>query len=757
MNSLSTLEERTVSDLAEIRSSILLFLQDPTSAFDLRPALEKLCELEGSAASADGGVPAQLTSECRRLLESICLAGHAESGPVLKRVLDHLAKIEAHLIGSELDSGLFENVSDFVDRSFEHLTGESEAEAPGDDSSFQIDDETLEIFRAEASDLLASISSNLDQLAYQPGNRNAMWEMRRAVHTLKGAAGIVGLTDASRLSHRIEDLLGLLVENDLETTSGMVDALNSCVSYFGDMTQGGNCDGDPDQIERALNTLIEETASRIAKPKVKAAEGGDKTVPARSDVAKPAPPIVRVALDRLHAIHDIAAELAVSRTRAAEVFDNILHGLEIPDGNSPGAAELQAIFADQHRLCSDLLERIEEIRMVRFGTLVTRLSRAVNVTCQEEDKKAEVIVENDDIELDTQIIDSLVEPLLHLLRNAVVHGIESPETRRMIAKPEKGRIVVRVDKTGAGITVSVTDNGRGVDPSKLKEKALKAGSISPQLAESMTDEEAMELMFLRGVTTADALSMNAGRGIGMCIVKQSIEDRGGRLTIVTQPNKGTTFTITFPAVTGARVGQTIQTVHVSGVSEVIDHAEPAGEADGLQNTAEASDADDLANDAETETNTPAAEDIAPDECDVSAVKRSHTPSSISVLIIDDSPLMRASVTKLIERAGWRATTATDGREALERLRKPGDQPDVILTDLEMPNLDGMGLLRDLKRDPRLCSIPVIMITSRSERVHRQKAVSLGAAGFFTKPLDGSDLRSAISQICELTSAEAGWA
>jgi CheY-like chemotaxis protein len=117
--------------------------------------------------------------------------------------------------------------------------------------------------------------------------------------------------------------------------------------------------------------------------------------------------------------------------------------------------------------------------------------------------------------------------------------------------------------------------------------------------------------------------------------------------------------------------------------------------------------------------------------------------------------MRTSVTKLIERAGWHATTATDGREALDRLREPGDQPDVILTDLEMPNLDGMGLLRDLKRDPRLCRIPVIMITSRSERVHRQKAVSLGVAGFFTKPLDGSDLRSAISQLCDVTSVEAG--
>src|SRR5207253_707941 len=117
-------------------------------------------------------------------------------------------------------------------------------------------------------------------------------------------------------------------------------------------------------------------------------------------------------------------------------------------------------------------EKLLRIRMVRFGMLATRLNRAVHVTCQEEDKKVELVIENENFEIDTQILDSLVEPLLHLLRNAVVHGVEAPERRRLIGKPEKGAIHIRIESDNDNVVLSVQDDGGGISASKLREKAI---------------------------------------------------------------------------------------------------------------------------------------------------------------------------------------------------------------------------------------------------------------------------------------------
>lgn len=218
--------------------------------------------------------------------------------------------------------------------------------------------------------------------------------------------------------------------------------------------------------------------------------------------------------------------------------------------------DLESLFDHQRRLIDAIQEKVMRIRLVAFGTLKTRLDRAVRVTCDEEGKQADVVLENGHIEVDTQIIDSMIEPLLHLLKNAVVHGIEFPEMRRLLGKPETGTIRVRLANEDTHVVLTVSDDGSGIATSALKEKAVTSGVMTRAAVDAMTDEQACGLIFLPGLTTAQKLNLNAGRGVGMNIVKESIESKKGSIAIESTPHEGTTFTVRLPlplAVTNALI------------------------------------------------------------------------------------------------------------------------------------------------------------------------------------------------------------
>ena len=205
----------------------------------------------------------------------------------------------------------------------------------------------------------------------------------------------------------------------------------------------------------------------------------------------------------------------------------------------------EILFDDQQRLTDQMQGRLMKIRMVEFGSLTTRLQRAVRVTCEEEGKHAEIVIENGQLEIDTQILDALVEPLIHLLKNAVVHGIEEP-TRRLIGKPQTGKIVISLVGEETHIVVAVSDDGRGIAASALCAKAVSSGQITNFEAGELTEEERLGLIFLPGLTTAEKLNLSAGRGVGMSIVKASIEAKKGTISLKSTPQRGTTFTLRLP-------------------------------------------------------------------------------------------------------------------------------------------------------------------------------------------------------------------
>lgn len=654
------------ADLARARGSLLLLSQNADMS-DIDVPRQIIANIKEASLQNNQFAIASLSVECGNAIERLTSPTEAY------KALDVVARIEASLLDIPLHSDEFlSDVSDFVDSSFDEILPQPEMR---DDvfSDFEIDEETLDIFKSEAEELLANINNGLRTLGVSPADQNALWEIRRSSHTLKGAAGIVGLAEASEVAHKMEDLLDKLVELNRQAAPPIIQFLETSSQKLNSIVEAKHFEGEGEletQYLAAMNALGSAAISQTAQ------RSENELTEINSDARLVSKPIVRVSLERLDELMQLSNELMANSETLAEGFASLL-GDNIADDTT--ISKLESLFETAYSLNGKLSEKLLQIRMVKFSTLETRLSRAVNMTCMDESKKAIFELENGDAEIDTQIIDSIVEPLLHLLKNAVVHGIEKPETRRLIGKNERGTIGVKVETDETEIRIQVADDGSGVSVQKLKAKAVTSGIIDNERATTMTDREAFELMFDRGLTTAAKIDLNAGRGVGMSIVKESVESRGGGITINSQPQQGTTFTIVLP------IGST------QSQAETIFFEQPDEE---------------------------------------------YVPT---ILVVDDSPIIRHQLTKIIEEIGYRVISANNGADALELLLNGDFEPDLILSDVEMPQINGWEFLEYVKTDDNLGHIPVVMVTSLDNDKHLQKAIELGAADFVVKPFDATSI------------------
>lgn len=835
-------------------------------------------------------------------------------------LLDLISHAEAEVVKLRFAPDDELNVAELVDASFDMFRPrpadepEAAAEEPAEEEEdeFEADAEMLEIFSMEADELITSIESNLELLSATPGDREALWEVRRHAHTFKGAAGIIGLKKPSKLAHRIEDLLDHLAQNEIVPDAGVLELIGTAADCLRALTKGDAPAGTTDRTAEIYRSFDGLMATLTAGPavQVESVEIPQQetllpvTETPRTEGAKPESdpaaqrrPIVRVSINRLDNLVRIVRDLVVSRSaveqRMAE-FDTQIEALgrttrrlqganaKIENdfeasmlgsfkpapflrsrsyrddiGTTGGSSEaedfdalefdrytdfhessrdlseaiqecfaigtslealkgaLEVVIEDQRRLIEETQEKVMQIRLIKFESIATRVQRAVRVTCEEEHKNAEVIVDNQDIEMDTDVLDSLVEPLMHLIRNAVVHGIEPPETRRLLGKPETGRITVGVANRETHIELKVSDDGRGIGGAALKERAIECGMISASDAET-SGVDLISLLALPGLTTAEKLTMSAGRGVGMGIVKESVEARGGVLAVETSPQQGTTFTIKVPlafAVTQAllvRSARNISAVPFKVVKHLMEISPANIKRDGPITLIEKGDfrapgfrlCDYFSDSNSAESDSTGAllienegrhfalmvdEILRTEEIAIKPLGRpldkiagvlgaavlgsgeivpvldvSYFPTAevreraaapvleafdapTLVLIVDDSPSVRHMTTKVVTASGCKVLTAKDGMEALEILNGP-ERPDVILTDVEMPRMDGYELAAAVKADAKLSAIPLVFITSRASEKHKERAAELGVSEYLTKPFIESELLGTIERL-----------
>jgi chemosensory pili system protein ChpA (sensor histidine kinase/response regulator) len=519
-------------------------------------------------------------------------------------------------------------------------------------------------------------------------------------------------------------------------------------------------------------------------------------------------------------------DFAILARSAAELSNDLtevegqLHGLVRSIRDDAGRVQ---------RLAGDLRTEITRARMVPIGRLFARFARQVRETARTEGKSVVLEASGDAVEMDNTIVEQVADPILHLLRNAIAHGIEPVEERRRLGKPESGTVRLAAYQKGAAIHVEVADDGRGIDPALIKRWAIERGFVNPEVAASLADRDALDLIFLPGFSTAAAVTTAAGRGVGMDVVRTNIGRLGGHIDVETEIGAGTRFTIKLPltvTISNAffvRVGTETFAVPVSSVIVVtrcsaddvvvVEGGEKVAVEGQLVDLVRLDRALDLPGGA-TGSQRPVLavragrrmiglvvdEVLGKDEIVVkslgeflqgtcpfsgatltgdgrvilmldparlverraSSVRRSvsrriagpgaATPSRRCVLLVDDSISIRKVVGQMLERGGFRVVTAADGVEALERA---SETPiDVVVTDLEMPRLNGYELIRDLKRRPATRDVPVVVLTTRAGGKHADLARHLGVSHYVPKPIHESAFLDLVRGLVSPTPASA---
>lgn len=504
--------------------------------------------------------------------------------------------------------------------------------------------------------------------------------------------------------------------------------------------------------------------------------------------------------------------------RISEVTADISESLAQLDGSIHRAHD---DMSQLQQLTLLMRDEIAHARMVPIGTPFTRFRRAIREIARASNKEVTLVTSGEQTEVDTSVVERLVDPLVHLVRNAVYHGIESPADRLAKGKPPVGTIHLHAAHRGNSMIIEVEDDGAGLDLAKIRAKVVKMGLAGAQQIETISDAELLQSIFLPGFSTADKVGDQAGRGVGLDVVKRVIEGMNGHIAVESEPGVGTKFTLSLPVtlliatalivragaeryaipllniqevtmptpsswrVEGERtvlqVGEQVIEVQslqhllrrewctVSGTVPVVIVRTAGGpiglavdELLGRQEVVIKSlgqlkplvhsffggatidpegrvilviDPTRLVGRDTKESRVQAViskSQVRPQQV-VPDLVRTAEPKDVRLLLVDDSLSIRKFVGKMLESAGYQVDTAVDGEDGL---RKASTFPySMILTDLEMPKLNGFEVIQALRRRSETRETPVVVMTTRAGDKHRQMAINIGASSYIAKPVE----------------------
>jgi chemosensory pili system protein ChpA (sensor histidine kinase/response regulator) len=524
----------------------------------------------------------------------------------------------------------------------------------------EVSSELIDGFLLEAEDHLNTVGRLLPGLGNTPAEQDNIQQVRRSIHTFKGAAGVVGFRSASQLAHRMEDLLEALYEGSRPLTVPIKDLL---LATFDALDAFVRTRGHLDTFDQTAQALAqtyavirgEAPAEVVVQPEAdlqpevapqpeaspaysahESVAGAPASMPAhptsrQQDTARamvaPVSSVLRVPLERVDDLVRLVSELVISRSayeqhleRLTRQVDELRLSIErlqrtattvetqyevralmanqgMPAGQAPvtpegtrsatsgSAQEFDALEFDRYseltlvareltetsadigalgqefgdvlgdfdsyltrqaRLTTEIQDKLMRLRMVPFATLATRLQRAAQVTARQRNKAVELALEGEDVELDKTVLEAMAEPLLHMLRNAVDHGIEAPEQRQALGKPPQGKIHLRAFREGSQVVLQMHDDGAGLDLQRLRATAIREGSLPEEDAARLTHEQLYALIFRPGFSTAQEVSEVSGRGVGMDVVQTTVKRLKGQISIDSIPGQGVTFTIRLP-------------------------------------------------------------------------------------------------------------------------------------------------------------------------------------------------------------------
>ena len=776
------------------------------------------------------------------------------------------------------------------------------------------DNEIDPSFQLECTDLLEVLDSAALALERSERPKDQIGELLRNYHTLKGVVNALGLRPIGDELHKVEDLLeGLSASSIMPPLRAIVGVL---LPFHGELRRQlrtirlGYVELVPGQLEARIARLLARASSSpsvsTGKPQSQArsrgsrlgdgseaSDAGASTAPDRRNI--------RVSIERLDALMNLAGELVINRSRLLNRI-NWLRGLQVDLGRSSrNVLEIVEKFRDEHEFStlarggvvkdravrwsgfSDLeLDRYEDVnilarsltegstdlhelfgqlagglgsladdsdtlgtivsgiqsevtrsRMVPLDVVFSRLQLPVRDAAQREGREVRIETSGTDVHLDKTIVDALFQPMLHLVRNAVSHGIEAPHVRIAAGKPAHGTVTLRARQELGQIVVEVIDDGAGLDLERLRERGAALGLVAHDLP--LDDPRIRDLIFVHGLSTQVEAGSVAGRGVGCDVVRRAIDRLNGSIRVESVRHERTVFAITLPvtlaisrALLVRHAGETfavplyfterIVDVHevelvesanqrrididgtfvpvrslgefLSGptspdgpilllqvgdqrlvvqVDEVLTQEEVVVKSLGAllrghptfagvtirgtgdivlildvpSMTDSALGRGVVARPAAPAARRPPVLVAAPPRALAVAVDApaSDADRPLHVLFVDDSVSVRKVAERALKQLGVQVTLATDGVDALERLR--GGQFDMVFTDLEMPRMHGYELIRELRFLPAYHALPIVVVTSRSGKKHRDEAHAVGASDYLTKPFTSRSLATAL--------------
>jgi two-component system chemotaxis sensor kinase CheA len=671
-------------------------------------------------------------------------------------------------------------------------------------------------FVEEARDRLKSLGNALVRLEAEPLSAEIIAEIFRDAHSLKGSAQMLGFVDISHIAHQLEELF-VAAKRDLRVIDGRAI----------------------DLVFRSLD-LIAVRVEELARGKA-AAEPAKDVAP---DRGKPAAPprrrrapgqSLRVAIEKLDSLTHLAPEMVIQSLKAAErhtelrrvefslarLRDRVREARLAPATRSR-VAELGEyadtldsitrrmrslvtdVSDDQARLTlitEELRQHVIDLTMLPVGTVFDTFPRAVRDLSRSFDKEVDLTMTGRETELEKRVIEKIADPLVHLVRNAIDHGLESPGDRQRAGKPPAGALLIAAEQHGNRCHITVRDDGRGIDPAALRAAAIRKGIASASELEQWTNERLFNLIFEPGFSTRTETTDVSGRGVGMDVVRVVTDSLGGAVRVQSELGRGTTVVLDLPLslallrVVLVQVNGEITAIPTSairrilhGAADTMQHGQVAeiegesipivaltallgqaasGAAAATVLIVETRDGrlgvtvDAVIEEQELvfqELRGPLGDqltiagaallgngEIVP-ILDMQALHQrvaqsagaeivvtsrpSPARQSSGVLVVEDSLVAAEMHRGILAGAGYPVEVAQDGVEALEMLR--GRQWDLVITDVDMPNMNGVELTAHLRADPRLRRLPVIIVSSRDSGDNRRKGFDAGADAYLAK-------------------------
>ena len=476
-------------------------------------------------------------------------------------------------------------------------------------------------FLVEVGEILDQLGGQMVALERAPADRDSLNAVFRGFHTIKGGAGFLDFVAMVAVCHAVEDRLNAARDGSAPLDAAAFDGVQQGIDLLVDMLQAISAGLDPEPAPQALLDALRAGASAAPAPvpvtvpapvaaAAGAASAGDDIddldfealldslhgaggVPGATPAAAPTPPptpppappappraappsrppaaveppdvTVRVDVRRLDAMVNLVGELVLARNRLKTLRPRLRDD------------DLDRAVASLDVATSRLQGAVMTARMQPVGRVFSRFPKLARDVARQLDKQVQLDVAGADTELDRNLVEALADPLVHLVRNAIDHGIETPEARRRAGKPEQGVVRISAQQEGDHVAIEVRDDGAGIDPDRIRRKAVDKGLIDDDAAARLSAEECLQLLFLPGFSTRDEVSDLSGRGVGMDVVQSRIRELSGSVQIHSEPGAGSRFAIRVPLTLAilptllVEVGGDVYALPLVRVVEVLSH------------------------------------------------------------------------------------------------------------------------------------------------------------------------------------------